>query len=592
MADVRDPGPGETDPGRYDPEVSPFRPRRRPSITARTFPVSTELAGYPRHSGRQDAVAGITVAALAIPSAMAYAELAGLSPVAGLYALLLPAVAYAVLGSSRQLVVGPEGALSLLVVAAVAPLAAGDATTYAFLAAMLAVLVGAIAVVGRVIRLGWIADYFSRAVLVGYLHGIAIVLVCGQLGKLFGVSIDASDPIPQVREFARELGSVHGLTTLVSAASLAALLLLRRFLPKVPGALVVVVAGIVVSYATGLADHGVAVVGHIPSGLPSLGWPRVGLGKTVDLLPAAAGVFAVGYADAILTARSFAGRNGQHVDANQELLAIGIANVSAGVTQGFPVGASGSRTAVNEQIGGRTQFVGIIAAAATALVLLFLTGPVAQLPKACLGAVIVMAAIGLVEPDAWRALARAGRSQVVIAAVTLVGVVVFGVLQALVVAVALSIVEVVMRSAKPHDAVLGYVPRLGRWADVSVHRRARITPGVVVYRLDDRLLFANARYVSGRIREAVAGAPSETRYLVFDAEGCNGLDASGVEAFEQLLTALAASQVTLVVARMKSHLEKQFADTGLTGRIGPGRFFPTVDAAVAWCAAGTTGEGP
>jgi len=574
---------GPRDPRRYDPAVSPFKPRQRPSVSARTFPVSTELAGYPTRSGRQDAVAGITVAALAIPSAMAYAELAGLSPVAGLYALLLPAVAYAVFGSSRQLVVGPEGALALLVVAVVAPLAGGSVTTYALLAAMLAVLVGAIAVVGRIIRLGWIADYFSRAVLVGYLHGIAIVLVCGQLGKIFGIPIEADDPIPQLREFVRELGSVHGLTLLVGLTSLAALLLLRRFVPKVPGALVVVVAGIVVSYAAGLSRHGVDLVGHIPSGLPSIRWPSVGLGKTLDLLPGAAGIFAVGYADAILTARSFAGRSGQHVDANQELLAIGVANVSAGVSQGFPVGASGSRTAVNEQIGGRTQVVGIMAAAATALVLVFLTGPVAQLPKACLGAVIVAAAIGLVEPDAWRALARAGRSQVVIAAVTVVGVVVFGVLQALIVAVALSIVDVLMRSATPHDAVLGYVPRLGRWANVSVHPRARITPGVVVYRLDDRMLFANARYVSGRIREAVAGAPSETRFLVFDAEGFLGLDASGVEAFEQLVTALGASGVTLVIARMKSHVEEVFTTSGLTGRVGPDHFFPTVDEAVAWC---------
>ncbi len=585
MPDPSDLEAGDRTPGGYDPEVSPFKPRQRPSIRARTFPVTTALTDYPKRNVRRDAVAGITVAALAIPSAMAYAELAGLSPVAGLYALLLPAVAYALLGSSRQLIVGPEGALSLLVVAAVAPLAAGSASAYALLAAVLAILVGAIAVVGRLIRLGWIADYFSRAVLVGYLHGIAIVLICGQLGKMFGVPIEANEPISQVREFVHELGSVHGLTVVIGFSSLVALLALRRFIPTIPGALVVVVAGIVVSYLAGLSDHGVAVVGHIPSGLPSIGWPNVGLGKTIDLLPAAAGIFAVGYADAILTARSFAGRSGQHVDANQELLAIGLANVSSGISQGFPVGASGSRTAVNEQIGGRTQLVGIMAAAATALVLLFLTGPVAQLPKACLGAVIVAAAIGLVEPEAWRALARAGRSQVVIAAVTLVGVVVFGVLQALIVAVGLSIVDVLMRSAKPHDAVLGYVPRLGRWADVSIHPRAKITPGVVVYRLDDRLLFANARYVSGRIREAVAGAPSNTEFLVFDAEGFAGIDASGVESLSQLVTALEASDVVLVMARMKSHLEGQFTATALTDRIGSDRYFPTVDTAVAWCVA-------
>ena len=442
-------------PRHYDEGASPFRPKERPPLLARTIPVSTELTGYPRRNARYDLIAGVTVAALALPSAMAYAELAGLSPVAGLYALLLPAVAYAFLGSSRQLVVGPEGALALLVATSVAPLAAGDPASYAALAAMLAVLVGGIAVVGRIIRLGWVADYFSRSVLVGYLHGIAIVLVCGQLGKFFGVPIDANDPIPQLKEFFGELGQVHGLTTLVAVVSLGILLVLRWKLPKIPGALIVVVGGIVVSAAVGLADHGVATVGHIPSGLPSIRLPRVGVGKTLDLLPAAFGIFAVGFADAILTARSFAGRSGQHVDANQELLAFGAANVAAGFTQGFPVGASGSRTAVNDQIGGRTQVVGLVAAAVAALVLLFLTAPVAYLPKACLGAVIVAAAIGLVQPGDWRALAQAGRSQVVIAAVTLAGVVIFGVLQALVVAVAMSIVEVVMRSAKPHDAVLG-----------------------------------------------------------------------------------------------------------------------------------------
>ena len=566
----------------YEGEA-PFRPREKAPLVQRTFPVSTSLPGYPKRSGRHDLIAGVTVAALAIPSAMAYAELAGLSPVAGLYALLLPAVAYAFLGSSRQLVVGPEGALSLLVAVSVAPLAAGNPSTYAALAAMLGLLVGAIAVVGRVIRLGWVADYFSRSVLVGYLHGVAVVLVCGQLGKLFGVPIAADDPLPQLKEFFTELDQIHGLTLLVGALSIGVLLLLKWKVPKVPAALLVVAAGIAASAAFDLNDHGVATVGHIPAGLPSFQWPSVGIGKTLDLVPAAAGVFAVGFADAILTARSFAGRNGQHVDANQELMAFGAANAAAGLTQGFPVGASGSRTAVNEQVGGRTQVVGLVAAAVAALVLLFLTQPVSVLPKACLGAVIVVAAIGLFDPDAWRALAQAGRSQVVIAAVTTAGVVLFGVLEALIVAVLLSVVDVVMRSSKPHDAVLGYVPRLGRWADVAIHHSARVSPGVVVYRLDDRLLFANARYVKGRIREAVAGAPTTTHFVVFDAEGFAGIDASGVEALGQILDALTKDEIALVVARLKSHQMERFDATGLTTRIGRDRFFPTVADAVEWC---------
>jgi sulfate permease, SulP family len=574
-------------PEAYDPDTSPFKSRAERPLLRRTFPVSEQIAGYPKRSARRDVVAGCTVAALALPSAMAYAQLAGLSPVAGLYALLLPAVAYTLLGSSRQLIVGPEGSLSLLVATTVAPLAGGNAGAYAALAAMLAIVVGGIALVARIVRLGWIADYFSRAVLVGYLHGIAIVLVIGQLGKLFGISVDNRDPIPQLVEVIQEIGTAHGATVAVGAVSLAVLLLLRRFAPKVPGALVVVLAGIALSAAFDFASHGIAVVGHIPSGLPSFERPGVGLRDTIDLLPGALGIFAVGFADAILTARSFAGKHRQHVDANQELLAFGAANLAAGVTQGFPVGASGSRTAVNDQTGGRTQAVGLIAAAVIALVLLFLTGPVANLPTPCLGAVIVGAAIGLVDPDAWRGLARSGRSQVVIAAVTLAGVVVVGVLEALLVAVAMSIIDVVMRSAKPHDAVLGYVERLGRWANVSLHPSARVVPGVVVYRLDDRLFFANARYFKGRVHEAIAGAPTPTRWLVFDAESLIGIDASGVEAVEQLVDSLARDEIGFAVAQLKHFVREQFDATGLSDRIGREWFFPTVAAAVDACAAGS-----
>jgi high affinity sulfate transporter 1 len=523
------------------------------------------------------------VAALAVPSGMAYAEVAGLSPVAGLYALLLPAVAYVLLGSSRQLIVGPEGALAVLVATSVAPLAGSDPTKYAALAAMLAVLVAAIAFVAWLLRLGWIADYFSRAVLVGYIHGVAFVLIVGQLAKLFGLSISADDPLPQLAEVVGELGDAHGLTVVVGAVSLAVLLGLRRALPRVPAALVVVVAGIIVSEAFGLGHHGVNVVGNIPAGLPRLDWPGVSLSDSAQLLTAALGIFAVGYADAILTARSFAGRHDQHVDANQELLALGAANAAAGVTQAFPVGASGSRTAVSDQMGGKTQLVGLIAAGVVAVVLVLLTEPVEQLPSACLGAVIVAAAIGLVEPAAWRALAQAGHGQVAIAAVALAGVITVGVLWALVVAVALSILEVVIRSAKPHDAVLGSVPRLDRYADVALHPSAHITPGVVVYRLDDRLVFVNARYVKARIQEAIEGAPTVTRYVVFDAEGMNAIDASGVEAIEQLVRNLDGKSIDLVVARLKSPVRDRFDTTGLTELIGAANFFPTVERAVTAC---------
>ena len=572
-------GVDANEPGYAD--ESPFKPRAARPLVERAFPVSAALPGYPQRRLRGDLVAGVTVAALALPSGMAYAELAGLSPVAGLYALLLPAIAYVALGSSRQLIVGPEGALAVLVVSAVTPLAGQDEGRYATLAAALAVVVGGVFLVARVVRLGWIADYFSRPVLVGYIHGVAVVLIVGQVGKLLGLQIEADGSLPQLAEAIDEVADAHGLTIVVGSVSIALLLLLRWRWPTVPGPLAVVVLGIAVSAAAQLGDRDVAVVGDLPAGLPSLDWPGLGAVDLVKLLPAALGIAAVAYADGVLTARSFAGRHGQHIDANQELVAFGAANLAAGISQGFPVGASGSRTAVNDQMGGKTQIVGLIGAAVIVVVLLLLTEPVEYLPSACLGAVIVVAATGLIDPHEWRVIAAAGRGQVVIAAVACAGVIVLGVLPALVIAVALSILDTVRRSAAPHDAVLGWVERLGRYANVALHPSAEVTPGVVVYRLDDRLIFANARYVKGRITEAIAGAPTPTRALVLDAEAISELDASGAEAIQQLVDDLRANDITLVVARMKQPTRDRADATGLTDLIGADNFHPTVRAAVA-----------
>ena len=292
------------------------------------------------------------------------------------------------------------------------------------------------------------------------------------------------------------------------------------------------------------------------------------------------GIFAVGFADSVLTARVFAGRHNQRIDANQELLAQGLANASAGLTQGFPVGASTSRTAVNDRMGAKTQVVGLVSVAVVALVLLFLTAPFEKLPMACLGAVIVVAAASLFLPDDWRALRAAGSGQVVIAAVTLAVVVAVGVLEALVAAVILSMLDVIARSARPHDAVLGWVPRMGRYADVSVHMSARVTPrcrGLPARRptvLRQRALFP------ARVREAIAGAPTPTRWLVFDAQFVTDVDASGVEALEQLCRQLAERGVTFVVARLATPTKERFDATGLTDQIGQEHFSPTVEAAV------------
>ena len=351
------------------------------------------------------------------------------------------------------------------------------------LAALLALLVGACFVIARVARVGWLADYLSRPVLVGYIHGVAIVLIVGQLEKLLGLDVEALDPVPQLVEVVSELGDAHAATVAVGGVALAVLLALKRFAPRVPAALVVVAAAIAVSAGLDLAAAGVAVVGTIPAGLPGLHVPSVSAGDIVELAPAAVGIFLVCFADEVLTARSFAGKHHQHVDVNQELLAMGAAQVAAGVSQGLPIGASGSRTAVNDAMGARSQVAGLLAAVAVALVLLFLTAPIADLPKAVLGAVIVVAAAGLVDAAAWRRLWETDHVELTIAAVTTAGVVLVGVLESIIFAVGLSIVDVVRRGARPHDAVLGWVERLGRWADVAVHpsaqahaRRRRLPP--------------------------------------------------------------------------------------------------------------------
>ena len=562
---------------------SPVRAANREPLLTRALPVTAELPRYRVPTAGRDILAGVTVAALAIPAAMAYAEVAGLSPVNGLYALLLPTVAYLLLGSSRQVIVGPEGSIVTLVAAAALPLAVAGSEHAAQLAAMLALLVGACFGLARVARLGWVGDYFSRPVLIGYIHGVAVVLVISQLGKLFGVPIAARDPISELVELFHEIGEVSGITVVVSAVTLTCLILFRIWLPRLPAALVVVLTSIGISWALDLASHGVAVVGSVPAGLPSFVVPSASFTEIGKLLPAAAAIILVSFADEILTARSFAGRHNQHVRASQELVAIGAGDIAAAFTQGFPIGASGSRTAVNDSMGARTQISGGVAAGVVALVLLFLTAPIQYLPKPVLAAVIVSAAIGLVNIAAWRALAAVDPVELTLAAVTMAGVVILGVLDALVIAVGLSIVDTVRRSARPNDAVLGWVPRLERYGDVSLHRSARTTPGIVVYRLDDRIFFANARYFKGRVREAIRGAPQPVHWLVFDAGAVTHADSTGLEALEQLVADLEREHVHFAVARLRTYMMERLETIGLAKAIGPENFYPSVRTAVEGC---------
>ena len=437
---------------------SPFASSTKPPWTRRFVPLVESMRGYSRNALAVDALAGLTVAALALPASMAYAELAGLPVTAGLYALLLPVLAYAFLGSGLRVMVGPEGAVALLVASALAPLAAAGSAQYTTLAAALALGVGAVFLVARLLRLGWVGDYFSQAVLVGYISGVAVLMILGQLEKLTGLSSQYSNSVQAAFDIVWHLGDASAATVVVGITALAVLVVFGRFLPRWPGALVVVVLGIAVSWWFDLQARGVSVTGPIPAGLPSFERADLTSSQMLSLVMPAVAIFLVSYSDAVLTARSFAARHGETIDADQELLAFGAASVGAGFTQGMPIGTSGSRTAVNDSMRATSQVSGLVSFGAIGLILLLLTEPIQYLPTAILGAVIVFASLKLIEPQQWRGLAHSSRVEVGISAVTAVVVVGIGVLPAIVVAVVLSIIDVVRRAATPGDAVLGYSP--------------------------------------------------------------------------------------------------------------------------------------
>jgi len=563
---------------------SPFASSTKPPWTRRYTPFVQSMRSYSSGRFRADALAGLTVAALALPASMAYAELAGLPVTAGLYALLLPVLAYAVLGTGVRVVVGAEGAVALLVATALGPLATAGSAEYITLAAALAIAVGVVFLIARLLRLGWIADYFSQSVLVGYLTGVAILMILDQLEKLTGVSSEFSNAVRAAADVVAHLGDTNLWTLGVGVVAFILLVVLGRFLPLWPGALIVVVLGIAASWLLDLESHGVSVTGEVPAGLPSLAVPHVSGSQIVSLALPAVAIFLVSFSDAILTARSFAAKHGETIDADQELLAYGAASLGAGFTSAMPIGTSGSRTAVNDSMKATSQVSGLVGFGAIAVILLFLTAPIRYLPSAVLGAVIVFASMKLIDPEQWRALAQSSRIEVAIAGITAVVVFTIGVLPAIAVAVVLSIIDVVRRAATPGDAVLGYSAVEGRYANVADDPSTGVTLGVVVYRIQERLFFANAHFFKRRVWSAVDGAPKPVRHLVLDAAMIGGIDASAVEAVREVYEGLRSRNITFEVAHATDELREELQDTGLTELIGNEHFHSTVRAAVAACA--------
>ncbi|XVX20793.1 SulP family inorganic anion transporter [Actinomycetota bacterium] len=539
------------------------------------------LTHHDRRWLRGDVLAGVTVAAYLVPQVMAYAVVAGLPPVAGLWAVLAPLLAYAVLGSSRQLSVGPESTTALMTASGVAALVGiAGVERRAEVAAVLALAVGVVCLLGALGRLGFLSEFLSKPVLVGYLAGVAVLMIVSQLGKVTRLSIEATTPVDQTREVLGRLGEVH-LPSLVLALGLLVLLLaLARWARYVPGPLVAILLSAALVRFTPLGEVGLKVVGAVPRGLPMPQIPDFTSVPMAHLVPAALGIALVGYSDNILTGRAFAARHGTRVDANQEMLALGVANVATGLSQGFPVSSSGSRTVLADAMGARTQLHSLVSVACVVGTLLFLGGILESFPTAALGAIVIYAALRLIDVPEWRRIARFRSSELILAVATAVAVLTLGVLSGIGAAITLSLLDLLRRLAVPHDGVLGYVPGLAGMHDVDDYPDARQVPGLVVYRYDSPLFFANADNFVSRAMHAVDSAPTPCEWFLLNAEANVQVDLTAVDALDQLREELDKRGIVFAMARVKQELRDQLAAAGFVADVGEERIFATLPAAV------------
>ncbi len=562
---------------------------------AALLPSVTAFRTYRRDWVRGDVLAGVTVAAYLIPQVMAYAAVARLPAVAGLWAAAVSMIVYAVLGSSPQLSVGPESTTALMTATALAGLAAGQPERYAALAALLAGLVGLICLLAWVARLGMLADLLSRPVLVGYMSGVALLMIVSQLGKLTGLSVVGDTPLAEITFVARHLSEVRGPTVILATVIVVFLLTASHRYPRAPVPLVGMLLAAGAVAILDLRSRGVSVVGHVPRELPPVSLPDVGMEDVRTLLPAALGVAMVAFSDNVLTARAFDVRNRSGLDSNQELLALGAANLVSGAAHGFPVSSSGSRTAIGDALGSRSQLYSLVALGTVVGAVVFLGPVLAAFPNAALGAVVVYAAVRLVDVPEFRRIARFRRTEFAVALSTTAGVLVLGTLQGVLVAVALSVLDLLHRVTRPHDGVLGYVPGLAGMHDVDDYPQAEPVPGLVVYRYDSPLFFANAPDFIRRALQAIDDSPTPARWFLLNAEANVSVDLTAVDTLEALRQEVDRQGVVFAMARVKQDLRDDLVRAGFVATVGEDRVFMTlptaVQAYVAWSIE-TLGDAP
>jgi len=514
-----------------------------------------------------------------IPSVIAYAGIMGLRPQHGLYAALVPLLVYALFGSSRQMIVGPDIAISLLIANSIGPLAGGDPNRAAALAAAMAVLSGLVLLLGAAAKMGAVADFLSKPVLVGYMTGAALILMASQVNKLAGIELRNNDFFPRLLELVTKARQAHGPTLLFGVCLLAWLFLLKRFVPKAPVALLGCVAAIIASQALGLEKLGVAMVGHIPRGLPAFELPDLAWRDIHLLLPGAFGVALLTYTEGILLARAFAAKNSYEVNSNQELVALGFADIATGFFQGFSITGSQARTTLNDIAGGRSQLVGWVAAGTLTMFLLFLTPLLAKLPVAALAAILIYAAFSLVEFDVMKRIYRYYPRSAAVAGVTTLGVLGAGVVPGILIGVVLSLLGLISRISKPPDAVLSEVPGRG-FHDVGDPAGHQTLPGLIAYRFYAPLLFSNCGYFTQRVRELVATCHTPVEWFLLDAQAITDIDVTAAETLHALNLELRGRGILLNVAHANPPLRAILFKTGLAEELNQASFYGSVHECV------------
>jgi high affinity sulfate transporter 1 len=549
------------------------------SAIAKYIPGISVFLTYRREWLKYDLVAGLSVAAVALPIGIAFAQLAGFPAVVGIYSSILPCVAYAFFGTSSQSVINPDSTAFILA-ATITPLAAAGSLHYLDLSIVLTFMTGILCILGGIMKMGVIANFLSRPILTGYMNGIALSILVNQLGRVMGFTVAPQGFIRTILETFSRLNETHLLTLLLGLSLFVLIRLLKHFLPRIPAPLVAVVVSIVIVYAFTLSEKGVATVGHVPAGFPAPRIPDVTGPELISLALGACTVALVSFCNLIPTSRAFAIKHGYRIRANQELIGLGAADLASALTGGFAVSGADSRTAVADASGAKTQLTSIVAAALMTLVLLFLTSPLAYLPTTAIAAILISAAMGLFDFVSVSRYYKLDRAEFLNSIVTTVGVLTLGALEGVLVAVGLAILNLLRKASRPYDAVLEPVEgQEGIYAS-KIETADRSIPGILIYRFDLSILFFNAEYFKDRVHLAVSESKTKLKWLIFDTSSIPAIDITGCEVLEELLKELENDGLKMVLAGVKGAFERTLNRSGLLDKFGEDRSFYSVHTAV------------